>query len=245
MACAGPLTRGVRDIETFMKAVLEYDCWSVDEGVLAVPWRDLSLRAPPSSKLTLGYLIEDPKYPVHPPVLGALRTAIQKLEEAGHTIISISEQLPPTVMSDVMESSWTDFAMDPSKTSFGHINKSGEPPIASLATSGLPQLDHFNPELDDVFRINVERQSFKGVFREVYANNGLDAVLMPTYQATAVAHDKYGVAVYTVLANLLDYPAMTLPYQKADKQRDSEYWRYVSPMRDKELVGHGQVVADT
>ncbi|KAK4917035.1 hypothetical protein LTR49_015072 [Elasticomyces elasticus] len=104
------------------------------------------------------------------------------------------------------------------------------------------------------------------VFRELYVKNDLDLVLTPLYQATAVAHDNYGIPIYTVLANLLDYPAMTLPYLKADKQADVEYRRDVSyspayipdqvegapagiqlmgrPMRDEELVKQSQIVAD-
>ncbi|TKA72205.1 hypothetical protein B0A55_06968 [Friedmanniomyces simplex] len=247
---AGPLARSVRDIEMLMKAVLTYDCWTVDDAVISAPWREASS---PNKKLTIGYLLEDAKYPLHPPVLRTLKTAIAKLGAAGHTLIPLASQLPTLdLMAEVMESAFTGFAMDPAKTSLNNILKSGEPVVASIPTASMPELKYFEPSVNDVFRLNVERREYCKVFRDLYVNNGLDAVVMPMYAGTAVAHDKYGMAIYTVLANLLDYPAMTLPYLKADKQADAEYRRDVSytplllgrPMRDEELVQHGQIVAD-
>ncbi|KAK0919305.1 hypothetical protein LTS16_003234 [Friedmanniomyces endolithicus] len=261
---AGPLARSLRDVDMFMKAVLTYDCWTVDDAVISAPWRETSS---PSGQLTIGYLIEDAKYPLHPPVLRTLKTAIAKLEAAGHKLIPLASQLPtPGLMADILESAFTGFAMDPAKTSMNNIHKSGEPVVASIPTATMPELKHFHPSVDDMFRLNVERRQFCTTFRDLYVRNGLDAVLMPMYAGTAVAHDNYGLAIYTVLANLLDYPAMTLPYLKADKQADVEYRRDVAytppyvpdevegapcgiqllgrPMRDEELVQHSQIVAD-
>lgn len=212
LPCAGPLARSVRDVQCFMQAVLGFDCWSLDEGVIAVPWREQALGTPssdvrdgqPNKKLTLGFILEDPKYPLHPPVLRTMETAIAKLEQAGHIVIPLAPQLPPTLLTEATENAFTNFAMDPLKTSFGHIARSGEPIVASIPTATMPELKHFHPSLEDVFRLNVERQKISSTFREAFARNKLDAVVLPTFQATAVPHDTYGIPLYTVLANLLD-----------------------------------------
>ncbi|KAK3648807.1 hypothetical protein LTR56_007247 [Elasticomyces elasticus] len=265
LAVAGPLARSVRDVEMFMKAVLEYDCWKVDDSAIFAPWREPATSE--SKTLTIGYLMEDAKYPLHPTVLRAMKTAIVELEKAGHKVVDLTPQLPtPDLMNEIKKSAFTHFAMDPAKTALQNIQKSGEPIVASIPTASLPELEHFVPSVDDMFRLNVERRQYMKVFRELYVKNDLDLVLTPLYQATAVAHDNYGIPIYTVLANLLDYPAMTLPYLKADKQADAEYRRDVSyspayipdqvegapagiqlmgrPMRDEELVKQSQIVAD-
>lgn len=212
LPCAGPLARSVRDIEYFMRAVLSFDAWTVDEAVISVPWRQQQLSAPAISnpgaqgtkKLALGFILEDPKYPLHPPVLRTLKTAIAKLSEAGHTVIDLASHLPAGIIFSATENAFTNFAMDPLKTSLGYITKSGEPVVPSIPTALLPETKHFKPSVDDVYRLNVERASICSMFRKVYVQHKLDAVVMPTYQATAVAHDRYGIAAYTVLANLLD-----------------------------------------
>ncbi|KAK5124235.1 hypothetical protein LTR85_001938 [Meristemomyces frigidus] len=273
MPCAGPLARSVRDIEYFMRAVLSFDCWTLDEGVIAVPWRQQD--APAASQgteeqgkktLALGLILEDPKYPLHPPVLRTLKTARAKLEEAGHKVIDLAPYLPPGLINDANESGYTNFAMDPAKTSLGHINRSGEAIVPSILTGSLPELKHFQPSVDDVFRLNVERQRFKSIFRELYVKHKLDGVVLPTYQGTAVKHDMYGLPPYTLLVNVLDYPSITLPYMKADKGLDVDFRRDVTyippyvpdevegapcgiqlmgrPMRDEELVADAQVIVD-
>ncbi|KAK4952492.1 hypothetical protein LTR10_009298 [Elasticomyces elasticus] len=265
LAVAGPLARSVRDVEMFMKAVLSYDCWTVDDSAIFAPWREPATSE--SKTLTIGYLMEDAKYPLHPPVLRAMKTAIAELEKAGHKLVDLTPELPtPDLMNEAKTSAFTHFAMDPAKTALQNIQKSGEPIVASIPTASLPELKHFVPSVDDMFRLNVERRQYMKVFRELYVKNDLDLILTPLYQATAVAHDNYGIPIYTVLANLLDYPAMTLPYLKADKQADAEYRRDVSyspayipdqvegapagvqlmgrPMRDEELLKQSQIVAD-
>ncbi|KAK3069210.1 hypothetical protein LTR53_012628 [Teratosphaeriaceae sp. CCFEE 6253] len=260
--CAGPLARSVRDVQLFMGSVLGFDGWGVDPSVISAPWRAVAVEK--TQKLRIGYLLEDPKYPAHPPVLRALKTAITNLESAGHTLIPLAPDLPSsTLLSEAMESAFTHFAMDPSKTSLRHIIASGEPLVASIPTASMPELKHFQPSVDDVFRLNVERAGYQTLFRDLWVKHGLDVLVMPMYQATAVPHDRdEGEADECVM----QHPAMTLPYLKAEKSADADHRRDVSytppyvpdevegapcglqilgrPMRDEELVRHCQILAD-
>ena len=234
LPCAGPLARSVRDVEMFMKAVLSYDCWKLDESVVSVPWREQNPSTPGEKKLKLGYILEDPKRPLHPTVMRTMKTVIAKLEAAGHALVPLAAELPRNILAEATESAFSNFIMDPNKTSLGFITTSGEPVVPSIPTATLPELKHFKPELDDVWRLNVEKQGIQKLFRQLYASRDLDAVVLPTYQATAVPHDKYGVPYYTVLANLLDYPSMTIPFLKAEKALDAKYRRdvtYVPPCK--------------
>ncbi|KAI7165250.1 amidase family protein [Hortaea werneckii] len=239
LPAAGPFARSVQDIELFMSSVLNFDTWSVDEGVISIPWR-----AQPShsagKKLKLGFILEDPKYPLHPAVLRTMKTAIAQLEESGHQLIPLEPDLPSNVLTDAMKTGFFHFAMDPEQTILGHITRSGESVIPSLSTATLPEMKDFKPRLDDVFRLQNERLRIQRTFRELYTSKALDAILMPTYQATAVPHDTYGLPCYTVLANLLDYPAISMPFLQADQKLDAEYIRdvkYVPPYRPDDVEG--------
>ncbi|CAI7670538.1 unnamed protein product [Penicillium viridicatum] len=60
----------------------------------------------------------------------------------------------------------------------------------------------------------------------------------PGYQSTAVPHDTYGVPVYTVIANLVDYPACVIPYGSSQETSDADFVRdveYHPPYLPKEV----------
>ncbi|KAI7479959.1 amidase family protein [Hortaea werneckii] len=205
-------------------------------------FKPTSRRIPHSAgkKLRLGFIVEDPNYPLHPTVLRTMKTAIAQIEESGHQLIPLEPDLPNNVLTDAMKVAFFQFAMDPEQTTFGHIKRSGEALIPSLSTATMPEMKDFKPQLDDVFRLQNERLRIQRYFRELYTSKTLDAILMPTYQATAVPHDTYGLPCYTVLANLLDYPAISMPFLKADKKLDADHIRdvkYVPPYRPDDVEG--------
>ncbi|RMY46835.1 hypothetical protein D0865_09037 [Hortaea werneckii] len=239
LPAAGPFARSVQDIELFMSSVLNFDTWSVDEGVISIPWRAQPTHSA-GKKLRLGFILEDQKYPLHPAVLRTMKTAIAQLEESGHQLIPLEPDLPNNVLTDAMKNGFFHFAMDPEQTIFGHITRSGEAVIPSVSTATLPEMKDFKPQMDDLFRLQDGRLRIQRTFRELYTSKALDAILMPTYQATAVPHDTYGLPCYTILANLLDYPAISIPFLKADQKLDAEYIRdvkYVPPYRPDDVEG--------
>ncbi len=80
-----------------MRNVLDYDAWTLDEGVIAAPWRSLKPNICNGAAkdtfdekvLRLGVIVEDPRYPLHPLVLRNFKAALAKLEVAGHTLIPL------------------------------------------------------------------------------------------------------------------------------------------------------------
>ncbi|KAJ9622813.1 hypothetical protein H2203_006465 [Taxawa tesnikishii (nom. ined.)] len=156
-AAAGPLARSPRDLELLTSAVLKTDPSKRDPTASFTPWR--SVEKSPGRKLRLGLIVEDPTFPLHPPVMRALNTAVDKLKEAGHTIIPLTDKVPN--ISETLLTAFRFFGMDPKKIVFSHIDASGEPRIPSLATAGLPQ-PHFphnyiEPTLENLIQLNVKR----------------------------------------------------------------------------------------
>ncbi|KAI9052723.1 hypothetical protein LZ554_002999 [Drepanopeziza brunnea f. sp. 'monogermtubi'] len=233
LASAGPICRGVADAEFFMRCVLSVDCWELDEDVLPVPWRVL----PPlprhgqeedkekKTALRLGVLREDPKFPLLPPMQRILSSAVDILEEAGHVTIPLDELLPETVLSDALHTAMRVFSSDPDHTPFRNISASGEPMVPSIAATVTPELAEYVPTLDAVFTNNTQIKSIKSLFRSLWVQHRLDAIIMPVFQSVAPGHDKFGGPPYTVLANLLDYPSCAIPFSPASKSPDANFPR--------------------
>jgi Asp-tRNA(Asn)/Glu-tRNA(Gln) amidotransferase A subunit family amidase len=196
----GPEAHSIRDMQLFMKTIIDTDPWELDENVLTVPWRTL---AKPTHPLRFGLIIEDPSFPLHPPIQRAMHFAATALKEAGHVIEHIRTADIPSLY-DAAVLAWKFFLLDPKKTAVKYVNDSGEPWVPSISTVTFPQMTGWEPSLDGVFEMNLARAKIRKAFHDIVVGRKLDAILMPGYQATAVPHDTFGVPIYTVLANLLD-----------------------------------------
>ncbi|KAL5325846.1 hypothetical protein ACEPPN_006980 [Leptodophora sp. 'Broadleaf-Isolate-01'] len=229
--CAGPICRNVDDAEYFMRQVLDYDCWTLDESVVPLPWTSKSTGGE-DRKLRLGFMLEDKHFPLHPAMQRIMQTVVSIVESANHTLIPLDPLLPEDILTQTINTAMKFFSIDPKGTPFAHIAKSGEPIIPSIPTTMPPELAAFKPTLDDVFDLNVQMQHIKKTVRDVWVKEQLDAFIMPVFQGTAPTHDTFGGPPYTVLANLLDAPACAIPFGKADKETDKPFVRdvaYVPP----------------
>jgi hypothetical protein len=186
-----------------MKTVIDSEPWKVDENVLAVPWRRVKPQT--GEKMRFGDIRGCSKRPLHPPVRSFLATAEMKLEDAGHVIVPLDD-IPDLYECAVL--AWKYFLLDPRKTAAQHVNASGEPWVPSIAKTTFPELKGWEPSLDELFDMNVQRARIVKKYHDLVVENQLDAILMAGYQSTAVPHDTYGVPVYTVLANLLNVSAL-------------------------------------
>ncbi|KAF2660184.1 amidase [Lophiostoma macrostomum CBS 122681] len=216
----GPEATSVRDCELVLQTIIDSTPWDVDETVLNIPWRRLSS---PKTPLRFGLIRGHPQRPLHPPVARILHTAATQLKEAGHSIVLLDDQIPDLYTCTML--SFKYFLLDPQKTPVKHIQASGEPWVPSIPTCALKELEGWQPSLDELWDMNVQRMGVVRRFRELYTENRLDAVIMPGYQATAVPHDTFGVPIYTVIQNLLNYPAAILPYLKAEKALDEPFFK--------------------
>ncbi|ORY10554.1 amidase signature domain-containing protein [Clohesyomyces aquaticus] len=214
----GPEGHSVRDYELFMRTVIDSEPWDFDENTLNVPWRRVELFTRP---LKFGLIRGHPKRPLHPTIARALHSAATVLKEAGHSVVLLDDKIPDLYETGMLAYKY--FMLDPKATPKQYVDASGEPWVPSIKGANFPELAGWKPSLDDVWEMNVERAKVLKVYHDLVVENRLDAILMPGYQATAVPHDTYGLALYTVLQNLLNYPAGILPYLQANRQLDEPF----------------------
>lgn len=185
-----------------MEAVISADPWKLDSSVIFSPWRTVT----PKKVLRLGFIEEDSHFPLHPPVLRTLRTAVEKLRAAGHEVVTL--KIEPELIRDACVMAFRMFAMDPAQTAFKHIAASGEPVIPALATTSLPQknmpFEYAPLTLEALYDLNQQRNNLKEEFRALFTQGNLDAIITAGYQSTAVPHDTYGMPAYTAIWNATD-----------------------------------------
>ncbi|KAL2064572.1 hypothetical protein VTL71DRAFT_3709 [Oculimacula yallundae] len=223
MPAAGPIANSVEDLSLLMELALAQRPWKYDATALDIPWRNLD----GDKILTIGVLPEDPSYPLHAPVRRTLNDAVSALTAAGHNVI----HLPSNPSRDADLGGKLGFLY------FG-INHNGldaleaqigEPLIPSVRKNVHPFGNSEAPptaELNTISKMSEFlglRDNYAKEWQKVWLEHALDIVISPGAAHTAVPHDTYGMPSYTLMWNVLDYPAGIIPYGFASKEKDSKY----------------------
>ncbi|KAI1842880.1 hypothetical protein JX266_010898 [Neoarthrinium moseri] len=220
--CAGPLANSMEDLDLFMSTVIGKRPWKYDPTALDIDWRKIDFGH--TKKLTVGVLAEDPEYPLMPPVKRALDEAVALLVQAGHNIVFLpADEASSPGLGGRLAGQF--YGLAPS----GYESKeevTGEPKVKSVALgvhpygkAGFP----VDPELDLAHRVDslaIARDDFARAWQHHWCDRDLDVVVAPGCNTTAVPYDTYGVPVYTMMWNLLDYPAGIIPFGKSSKAMD-------------------------
>ncbi|RAL06112.1 amidase [Aspergillus ibericus CBS 121593] len=229
-AAAGPLAHSIEDLQLFMKVTVgDGQAWEYDETAVGVPWSfDAQIANKRNGSLNIGVLSEDKHFPLHPPVKRALERAIAALTRDGHRIIRINNQDKDELsVAYASRLAYQYFTYGP-RASMDLIKTSGEPLVKSVARfdnplfSGPLPVDQEMEPFQKIGQLHIARQRVSDAWRQVWVEQKLDAILAPGAQNTAVGHDTYGWPPYTVIWNLLDYPACIIPFGKVSKEQDPE-----------------------
>lgn len=208
---AGPLACSYDGMALFLQAVLESHPWNRDPTLLAIPWRAEVAAAVPE-KLRIGYMLEDPNFPVHPPVRRALESSAQALAQAGHEVIPLPE-LPS--LEAGMDLGLDAFSFDNTVEWKKHVDASGEPLVPSLRDN-LPLLtrkvEAGGYTLDDIFAFNAARLMYKAGWNAVFARHQLDVLICPGAETTAVPHDTIGAPPYGSVWSLVEVSGLSFFY---------------------------------
>ncbi|KAJ5681849.1 amidase [Penicillium maclennaniae] len=81
-----------------------------------------------------------------------------------------------------------------------------------------PELETF----EKIQKLHEARARVSDAWCQIWVDQKLDMVIAPGSQNTATAFDTYGWPPYTLMWNLLDYPACIIPFGKASKELGPE-----------------------
>lgn len=200
-AVAGPLAASFEDMRFLMKHVIDAKPWDYDAVALAIPWRASSV-LDSKSKLRIGLLVEDEKWPCWPPIRRALATAADKLKAAGHEVVELKHAPSLNEGFDFALDSWN---LDNTHQAARFIESGGEPYVTSVQRV----IDKSKPKeggwkLEEVFDLNVKKTDYFDRWNKVFVKQKLDCILAPGAQTTATPHDTYGSPPYTAVWNTLE-----------------------------------------
>ncbi|GKT49672.1 acetamidase [Colletotrichum spaethianum] len=226
------MANSVDDLSLLMETALAQRPWEYDASAVGTPWRTLD----DDKALTIGVLPEDPEYPLQPPVRRALGEAVLALVAAGHDVF----RLPSDPSRDAGLGSKLGFLFFSMNSSGLDAleNEIGEPLVTSVKrntnpfTDSKPSKPPVSPELDKAHQLGEFlglRASYANSWRKIWREHDLDVVVGPGAISTAVPHDTYGVPVYTLMWNVLDYPAGVIPYGIASMAKDPQYQKATTP----------------
>ncbi|KAG5967747.1 hypothetical protein E4U58_002118 [Claviceps cyperi] len=217
----GPLAHSIADLRLFVKAIWDAKPNRYDASAHAGPWQKSQHHTRP---LTIGLVPEDEHFPLHPPVRRAMNSAVKALTAAGHKLVPLSNSTDRSI-SYGNRLAFQYFTYAPQ---VNYLTASGEPPVTSVSHGYHPMFTGAFPvsqELEPLEKINAMQlamHKYQDAWRQAWVDNNIDVFLAPVAQNTAVAHDTYGWPPYTLLWNLLDYPACVIPYGKASKLLDPQ-----------------------
>ncbi|KAG5756774.1 hypothetical protein H9Q70_000660 [Fusarium xylarioides] len=154
----------------------------------------------------------------HPPVLRALRHAVEKLKTAGITVVDFEPYNHQEGMDIVSKLYFPECAVTQKEL----LEKGGEP-IAPLSD----YIFNFSPPrpltIQENWAFNVKRDAFREQYHKIMKDRGVDFILCPAYVGPAAKLGDGHYIPYTAIWNLLDQPAVTFPTGLKVEPTDTPY----------------------
>lgn len=276
-AAVGPLARNIRDAELFIKAVVGTKPWESNKGLEEVVWGKKSEENqltigiatdtddPPISSEVRNAIervvksLEDKGHKIvfldgHFPsvkyiseeIAGPLSGLDFDLTHL-KAIAKSGEPLTQSVANEHAKYFKSNKKSIPSK--FTETSVAGE-------VAGKEETRHFINELfpytltDAEFdRLKKQQQDAKDQWNSVFINNSLDIVICPLQDTYAPEHDRINHAPFSATWNLLDWPALVLPLNRAklgyNNKIKPEAVQLVAPnMHDEQLINAAKKISD-
>ncbi|KAL2855518.1 amidase signature domain-containing protein [Aspergillus pseudoustus] len=215
----GPMARDLSSICYLSRLVAESRPWDCDPRCPPLPWNGAVFEDIQSRRMVIGLILDDGVVKVHPPIERALRELVNKLEKAGHEIVTwdASDHLGYINLMDRY------YTVDGGEDIRRDVAVAGEPfipHVEALVNRGKPI------SVYEYWQLNRERidlqKKYLGKWSAVRSPSGkpVDVLLSPTMPHVAVRHRSVRWVGYTKIWNLLDYPAVTLPIDQVRVEKD-------------------------
>ncbi|KAL2106244.1 hypothetical protein VUR80DRAFT_6996 [Thermomyces stellatus] len=209
LCSTGPMCRSIRDMDLFMRVLLETRPHLRDPRLMPIPWT--GLETSPGRPLRIGIMANDGFIEPQPPVKRALSWARRLLSDprnVGHIELKpFTPHRAAKAWSILRRTYWPDggaLTRDP-------IVRTGEPlhPLSEWIWRDAEPGGMRTAEAVNAMR--RERDDFRCAFAEDWERQGVDVVLGPAFVGPASEHDTAFYWTYTSLWNFVDYPGVVFP----------------------------------
>lgn len=216
LCSTGPMARSLRDVELYMKVMVDSKQYLHDPRIIPIPWT--GLQTPRSNEpIKIGLMMTDGVITPQPPVLQALEWAKSCLLKSSDKFV-VKPFLPydaALAMKHIGVMYWPDVALNTKKA----LAATGEPihPLTKTVLSTVTSTwdDPNGPEKEktatEISQMRVTRDQYRCDFVEKWNEQDVDVVLAPCYVGPASKHDTAYYWNYTALWNFVDYPSIVLP----------------------------------
>ncbi|KAJ5553190.1 Amidase [Penicillium frequentans] len=212
-AVLGPIAHSVRDMKLLTEAIRAAQPWLFDPavipGVMETPY-------PPLSRKPIVGILHQSGVTPHPPVRRALREAQLKVEAAGYEVRDFTPTCPD--FREIREISSQLFTVDGSSYPRRELAKAGEPVVPSVTKFGffdMPRKTH-----EEMWQWNTKKGAMQKKMLDAWQQLGIDVLIAPAAPHTPITPDNCTSELYTVAWNAVDYPAIIIPFTKADPTLD-------------------------
>ncbi|KAH9944406.1 general amidase [Epithele typhae] len=219
----GPISGSLSGVRAFMKAVIGQQPWLLDPLVVRKRWieEEYQLADHGFGKQLCFALMEDDGIVLpHPPLQRAMKMTADALRAAGHK----------GALRSCFAAIWLAGALEDIDAVTA---ASGEPRIESMAMPGAQAVDtgmgypagisaYENWQLHK--QRTALREEYLALWQASAAETGtgrpVDAIILPVAPSAAPPHGKSIIATYTVLGNIMNYPACVFPVTTVDPVQD-------------------------
>jgi amidase len=209
LTSTGPMCRSLRDMDLFMRLILDAKPYLIDPRIVPIPW--MGLKAGANKPLKIGIISNDGFIEPQPPVRRAIAWAKEQLSNPKYADLV---EIKPFMPFDAKEA-WSKirriYYPDGGSVTVDAIRSTGEPvhPLTKWITkvaepSGMQTAQ-------DVNLARRERDDYRIAFAENWQEQDVDVVIGPAFVGPACAHDTALYWTYTSLYNFVDYPGVVFP----------------------------------
>ncbi|XP_041063762.1 fatty-acid amide hydrolase 1-like [Carcharodon carcharias] len=250
----GPLAKDVDSLALCMKALLCEEMFHLDPTVPPIPFNDEIYTN--TNRMRIGYFESDGYWIPTPSMKRAIMETKQLLEAAGHTLISftppktynaMNEIIIPGLLADkgltLIESLKGD-VIDPSLKFQMSICSMPEvmkkllhfllKPFSPRIAAGFKALTGIR-SVKELWKHHIAAMTYREEYMKAWRKHNIEVLLCPSIGPAftiGCAGKLSAISSYTIIFNLLNFPAGVVPVTKVTKEDEEELMNYKGYMND-------------